>query len=97
MDHNYIPIQSILFKRELYEQYGGFDLEMELLEDWNLWTRYALTSTFKFVQKTTSLFRTPHDMDTRMNRKTILDKAYPDAIKRQKQAIAAYGIKSGND
>jgi GT2 family glycosyltransferase len=94
MDHNYIPIQSILFKRELYERYGGFDLEMDLLEDWNLWTRYALTSTFKFVRKTTSMYRTPHDMEVRLKRKKILDRAYPDALKRQKQAIAEYGMKT---
>jgi GT2 family glycosyltransferase len=91
MNHNYIPIQSILFKRELYEQHGGFDLEMDLLEDWNLWTRYALTSRFRFVPKTTSMFRTPHDMDIRLKRKKAMDQAYPDAIRRQRQAVAEYG------
>jgi GT2 family glycosyltransferase len=93
MNHNYIPIQSILFKRELYERHGGFDLEMDLLEDWNLWTRYGLTSTFRFVPKTTSMYRTPHDMEVRLKRKKILDRAYPDALKRQKRAIAQYGMK----
>jgi GT2 family glycosyltransferase len=91
MRHNYIPIQSILFKRELYEKYGGFDLEMEVLEDWNLWSRYALNAKFKFIEKTTSLYRTPHDLDIRIKRRKILDLAYPDAIERQKRAIAEYG------
>jgi GT2 family glycosyltransferase len=91
MRHNYIPIQSMLFKRELYEKYGGFDLEMEVLEDWNLWSRYALNANFMFIGKTTSLYRTPHDMDIRLQRKKILDQAYADAIKRQKHAIAKYG------
>jgi GT2 family glycosyltransferase len=87
MHHNYIPIQSILFKRELYEKYGGFDLEMDFLEDWNLWSRYALHAVFKFVPKTTSMFRTPHDVEIRMRRKKQLDQAYPDAVARLRKVV----------
>ena len=92
MRHNYIPIQSILFKRELYEKYGGFDMEMEVLEDWNLWSRYSLNSEFKFIPKTTSMYRTPHDMKICLDRKKLFDLAYPDAIERQKRDIAEYGM-----
>ena len=59
---NYIPIQSILFDRKLYERHGGFDESLELLEDWNLWTRYSLDAEFVFVDKTTSGYRVPADM-----------------------------------
>ena len=38
--HNYMPIQSVLFHRSLFEQHGGFAEDMDQLEDWNLWTRY---------------------------------------------------------
>ncbi|MDR0851656.1 MAG: glycosyltransferase family 2 protein, partial [Clostridiales Family XIII bacterium] len=41
---NYIPIQSMLFERELFEKYGGLDPQLDLLEDWDLWVRYALTT-----------------------------------------------------
>ncbi|SHO52251.1 glycosyltransferase [Desulfopila aestuarii] len=93
MIHNYIPIQSILFHRSLFEKFGGFHLDMEYLEDWNLWSRYAMNSTFKFVPKTTSLYRTPHNVAARINRKKHFDKAYADAVERQKQDAARYGIK----
>ncbi len=59
LHHNFIPIQSILFKRSLYMEYGGFDEELDNLEDWNLWTRYSYLHDFKFIDKTTSLYRVP--------------------------------------
>lgn len=38
---NYIPIQSIMFQKSLYEEYGGFDEKLDNLEDWDLWVRYS--------------------------------------------------------
>jgi glycosyltransferase involved in cell wall biosynthesis len=55
---NYIPIQSILFKRELYEIFGGFD-ESLILEDWDLWMRYSLKNDFLFIPEITSKYRVP--------------------------------------
>lgn len=57
---NYIPIQSILFERSLYEELGGFDEELELLEDWDLWLRYGLNNDFLFVPQITSAYFTPY-------------------------------------
>jgi glycosyltransferase involved in cell wall biosynthesis len=85
LNHNYIPIQSILFKRKLYEDRGGFEEDMDQLEDWNLWTRFAFRSTFKYTPKTTSLFRTPADKEERMRRAKILDSAFFYAIEKQKK------------
>ncbi len=59
LHHNYIPIQSLLFQRELFINRGGFNINLDLLEDWNLWLRYAFNNEFVYVPKTTSLFRTP--------------------------------------
>lgn len=84
LDHNYIPIQSILFKRSLYDKHGGFEEDMDQLEDWNLWTRYASETQFKFVGKTTSLFRTPAEQVERLRRARVLNAAFSDAVKRQK-------------
>lgn len=56
---NYIPIQSILFRRELYEHLGGFDEELEVLEDWDLWVRYSTMTDFIYVDKVTSLYHVP--------------------------------------
>ena len=88
LDHNYIPIQAIVFKKSLYLDNGGFDESMEQLEDWNLWTKYAVKSKFKFVPKTTSLFRTPADEAERLKRVKNLDEAFKTAVDKQKQLIA---------
>ncbi len=78
--HNYIPIQSILFRSKLFEQHGGFDESMDHLEDWDLWKKYAALGLFKWVQKTTSLFHTPHDIGDRVRRQIALDNAYKHAV-----------------
>ena len=64
LDHNFIPIQSILFKRELYDEYGGFNEKLDNLEEWDLWTRYSYLNDFKFIDKTTSIYRVPAYQDS---------------------------------
>lgn len=81
--HNYIPIQCLLFRRELYLRYGGFEADMDQLEDWNLWTRYTLADRFALVDKTTSLYRVPMSPDVSRSRQLALDEAYSDALRRQ--------------
>lgn len=54
---NYIPIQSVLFSRSLYEDMGGFDETLDLYEDWSLWVKYSTRVDFGFVPKTTSRYR----------------------------------------
>lgn len=82
--HNFMPIQSVLFHRSLYERYGGFAVDMDQLEDWNLWTRYTLENDFVQVRKVTSLYRVPADPDHSARRQALLDAAYEDALKRQR-------------
>ena len=56
---NYIPIQSIMFHRKVYDELGGFDEQMDLLEDWDLWVRYSAHYDFLYVPTVTSVcFRT---------------------------------------
>lgn len=85
--HNYLPIQSVLFKRELYLQYGGFDESLENLEDWNLWTRYSLEHDFRLVEKLTSFYRVPADNIKAAERQIELDKYYKIAVQKQRQLI----------
>ncbi len=82
---NYLPIQAVLFYRRLWERHGGFLEDMDHLEDWNLWTRYTLEDDFVMVDKTTSKYRVPGDAQARAERLALLDRAYPDAVERQRQ------------
>jgi GT2 family glycosyltransferase len=82
--HNYLPIQSVLFHRSLYEKYGGFAEDMDQLEDWNLWTRYTLEDEFVMVEKTTSKYRVPAGVKEAAGRQELLDRAYRDAVERQR-------------
>ena len=83
--HNYLPIQAVLFHRGLYERHGGFAEDMDQLEDWNLWTRYTLENDFVLVEKTTSKYRVPANAREAAGRQEQLDRAYRDAVKRQRE------------
>lgn len=80
--HNYISIQSILFKRALYEQHGGFDEELDNLEDWNLWVRFSSNAIFKLITKTTSMFRTPWSVVEKAKRQKALDAYYKKTLEK---------------
>lgn len=76
---NYIPIQAVLFKRELFEQYGGFNESLENLEDWELWRRYSNAHEFVYCPKTTSMYHVPFDPGTQAARQAKLNEYYPIA------------------
>lgn len=73
---NFIPIQSMLFRRSLFDREGGFDNAIDHLEDWHLWARYSLYGDFTIVRKVTSLYRTPAEPEIRARRQAELDGAY---------------------
>lgn len=81
--HNFMPIQSVLFHRSLYDRHGGFAEDMEQLEDWNLWTRYTVDTDFVQVRKVTSKYRVPASVHISSQRQGRLDEAYRDAVARQ--------------
>jgi GT2 family glycosyltransferase len=85
--HNYLPIQAVLFHRSLYERHGGFAEDMDHLEDWNLWTRYTLQDAFVLVEKTTSKYRVPAETRGAAERQALLDRAYADALERQRRLV----------
>jgi len=83
--HNYMPIQAVLFRRELFEEHGGFDPELDQLEDWNLWVRYSLHRDFAMVEKVTSLYRVPARPDHAADRQQVLDDYYAKAVAKHGQ------------
>lgn len=72
---NYLPIQSILFKRELYEKAGGFDENLDVLEDWDLWVRYSTLGDFILKPVVTSKYYVPYKGKKKKNRSKELDRA----------------------
>jgi GT2 family glycosyltransferase len=90
LDHNYFPIQSVLFRRSLYLERGGFDEFLSYLEDWNLWLRYAYGNRFVYVPKTTSLYRVPASAVESDSRNALLNKAYAEAKDKASAAVSAY-------
>ncbi|MFZ5811839.1 MAG: glycosyltransferase family 2 protein [Thermodesulfobacteriota bacterium] len=87
-EDNYIVI-SALASRSLYEERGGFDPEVEMLEDWNLWMRYGFGNAFAYVPKITMLYRTPFDPWAVAGRGRALHEAHPAAKARAMAAIRA--------
>lgn len=84
---NFIPIQTILFERVLFEKLGGFDLSLDNLEDWNLWTRYSCVCDFKYIAKTTSSYRVPFDENLKKERLSKLNDYYKIALSKQNSMI----------
>lgn len=82
--HNFMPIQTVLFDRRLYDANGGFDPELDNLEDWNLWVRYSLHDDFRMIPKVTSLYRVPAVSAHASGRQKVLDDYY--AIAQAKHA-----------
>lgn len=72
LNKNMTPIQTVMFKREVYEKLGGVDEELQCLEDWDLWIRYSLKFPFKYIKRTTSLYRVPADYKIANSRKQKL-------------------------
>ena len=85
--HNYIPIQTMMFNRKLYEELGGFDENLNLLEDWDLWVRYSLKTDFIFVPKLTSIYRVPADGEERKKRHLRLHEALKTVREKHKNLI----------
>jgi GT2 family glycosyltransferase len=90
---NYIPINSIMFSRELFLKQGGFDEALNALEDWDLWLRYSKYTDFMFVEKSTCLYRVPSEPEVAALRQQTLDESL--RIKRQQENLPAFHLNSG--
>ena len=75
LHENYFPIQTVMFSRELFEKLGGFREDVEYLEDWELWVRYAMKENFYKLNMITSKYRVPVKSS---NRNKKLRESYPE-------------------
>lgn len=58
---NYLPILSVLLPRDRILAMGGFDEELEVLEDWEFWIRLSSATRFELLPRITSEYRTRGD------------------------------------
>ncbi|HHV10254.1 MAG TPA: glycosyltransferase [Clostridiales bacterium] len=72
---NYLPIQSVIFHRSLFEQYGGFDESLDYMEDWDMWVRYSSVCDFFFVPQITSIYYTPYKNRKKQERDILMKEA----------------------
>ena len=56
---NLFPIQAVMFKKDIVKETGGLDTNIDALEDWDFWIRLSLDHQFYYINRTTSIFRTP--------------------------------------
>lgn len=56
---NYLPIQSVLFRRDALARDAVFDEALDALEDWDLWLRLSRQGDFVAVPTVTSRYRIP--------------------------------------
>jgi glycosyltransferase involved in cell wall biosynthesis len=89
-NYNYIAIQSLLFRKELFLQYGGLKEDLDCLEDWDLWLRFTAEKDFVFLDKTTSEFRMPKNETILENRRDQHMQFLPTLRNRQKALLEHY-------
>ncbi len=54
MQTNYIPVLNVLFDHKLLKEYGYVREDLEVLEDWELWSRFALATPFYHIKQVTA-------------------------------------------
>jgi hypothetical protein len=86
---NLLPIQAVLFRRELFERLGGFSESLEVLEDWDLWIRYLVPESLVHVPQVTSLHRVPGDADEALRRYRQMQEYRPQFTARHADQLAA--------
>jgi hypothetical protein len=71
-----------LVRRDVLQQYGGFDVSLETLEDWDLWLKIAHEFPLAYVDKPLVNYRVHQASTTRDFKKTmhyhklIIDKTF---------------------
>ena len=76
---NLFPIQAIMFEKEIFEKYGGMDVDLDNLEDWEMWARYGMENKYLYIPKVTSIYRVPAKVDDYKERQQEIDSYYKKA------------------
>ncbi|MBP3255729.1 MAG: glycosyltransferase family 2 protein [Clostridia bacterium] len=76
---NMFPIQAVMFEKEIFEKYGGMDVELDNLEDWEMWARFGMENKYLYIPKVTSIYRVPAKVDDYKERQEEIDSYYKKA------------------
>lgn len=92
---NAVSIQAVVFRTELFSQYGGFDPALDAFEDWDLWLRYSMHTKICTIEKTLSLFKIPGEPDeaaARHNRMLPYRKIMLEKVAQQSENFTAQEV-----
>jgi len=56
IEHNCIPAASIMYRKDVWEQCGGYD-ENSIIEDWGLWLEFAYSGKIVYLDEYFSFYR----------------------------------------
>lgn len=85
---NYFPIQTVMFERSLFLELGGFDENLDVLEDWDLWARYSAVTDFLYLPEISSAYHVPYN-DLNKNKR---DKELFDAQEQIRKKFESYSV-----
>ncbi len=75
---NYIPVNALMYKKEIFQKYGGFDENLEVLEDYDLLVRLSRENDFIHVVENTCEVRRFLDEEFMSVSKVKIYKTYLD-------------------
>lgn len=87
MKKNYIDMNVFSHRKVLYQQHGGFDMELKRLVDYELIMRYAYHVTPSYLNRIGAVYLYRQGLDTITSSKT---QSYDAAFKLAKRKIAKY-------
>ncbi len=82
-----IQTPSVVLRRDVYEQLGGFDQRLSAFEDWEMWVRTAVCCPVGFNANCTAQYRVYHD---NTSHQSIVSGQRPRIQKRALRIIDSY-------
>jgi len=69
----FIPILSVVIKKNIVEKIGGFSKELLIVEDLDLWLRFAENYPVDYVDECLAIYRTHDNNLHRINKNIFID------------------------
>ncbi|MBN8827260.1 MAG: glycosyltransferase [Sphingobacteriia bacterium] len=76
---NLFPINTVLFPKKAYDELGGFEENIEMLEDWILWAKYGFKYKFISSDYITAIYTVPFGLKSYFKRHFMIKKYFNQA------------------